>query len=77
MSPVGRALCAVAGMSNLSMTSDSVLRCTSMCTRAAEYFFNKLSKEIRKAAEARCLSLQVARSFRVRYTCNQLEELGV
>ena len=31
----------VAGMSNLSMTSDSVLRCTSMCTRAAEYLFHK------------------------------------
>lgn len=31
----------VAGMSNLSMTSDSVLRCTSMCTRAAEYSFHK------------------------------------
>lgn len=31
----------VAGMSNLSMTSDSVLRCTSMCTRVAEYEFHK------------------------------------
>lgn len=31
----------VAGMSNLSMTRDSVFRCTSMCTRAAEYLFHK------------------------------------
>lgn len=40
MNPVRRKG-SVAGMSNLSMTSDSVLRFTSMCTRAAEYSFHK------------------------------------
>ena len=52
----------MAGMSNLSMTNDSVLRCNSMCTRGAEYSFHNIKKffffstRVEGSLEARALA---------------------